>query len=424
MFSSKSASRAMNYTRRTWLPDAILAPRGWAIFIFGLALFIRLAYALAAPHIDPFLVRNPLLGDAASYDRIARTLLADGTYGEFTGQPSTFWPPLFPFVLAAIYGIFGYHFVIARVFLAVLGAALPLTVFLAIHRLGEPRVARWASLATVLYPFLIYFGAWLIAESLYFALMGLVLWLSVRLQQQLSYRSAAWLGLVIALAALAKPTILFQLPFVAIWFVCCFVSVTISQRIKLGIVTALVLVLALAPWTARNYALLGKPVLISTNGGYTFYGANNANAFGGHYENFPPRIAGLDEAQEQSEYYHLGTVWIKEHPAQFVWLAWQKFKRLLSPLSVASSPQDFAVPGSGFIYLGYSVFLLLSLAGFVLSLKRWRTFFVFYIPLLGMLISTLLFYGDTRYTLPAVPSLLLFCSLALQAAGQHAQRRV
>ncbi|HNP71193.1 MAG TPA: glycosyltransferase family 39 protein [Kouleothrix sp.] len=403
---------------------ALWSPRGWAAFVFGLALLLRCVYALAAPYADPFLARSPLLGDAASYDRIARTLLATGVYGEFAGHPSTFWPPLFPFVLAAIYGAFGYHLWLARLLLAALGAVLPLCTFLAIERLGLPRTARWASLATALYPFLIYFGAWLIAESLYFALMGLVLWLSVRLQQRPSYGGAALLGLAIGLAALAKPTILFQLPFVAIWFVCCLAGAGMSRRLALGAVAALALALALMPWTARNYALLGRPVLISTNGGYTFYGANNADAFGGHYENFPPRIAGLDEAQEQSAYYGLASSWIREHPAQFAWLVGQKFKRLVSPLSVASSPHDFAVPGSALIYLGYSLFLLLSLAGLVLSLKRWRTLFVFYIPLLGVIVSTLLFYGDARYTLPAVPSLLLFACLGAEAAVRRARRGV
>lgn len=158
--------------------------------------------------------------------------------------------------------------------------------------------------------------------------------------------------------------------------------------------------------------MFDKLVLVSTNGGYTFYGANNPHAFGGHYENFPPRIAGLNEAEEQSEYYRRAMSWIEEHPGQFAWLVTQKYKRLLSPLSVASSKEDFRIPYSWAIYGGYSLFLLAALYGLVLSLRRWREFFLLYTPILGVVTSTLLFYGDVRYSLPAVPALLFFAAMA------------
>lgn len=380
----------------------------WGFCVFSLALLLRVGYAIVAPSIDPFLIQDPLLGDAASYDRIARTLLAGGAYGEQIGQPSAFWPPLYPYVLAAIYAIFGYDLMVARVIQAIIGAVLPLTVFLAGHHLGETKLARWASLGAVVYPYLVYFGAWLVAESLFFALSGMSLWMGAKLQQRPSYRRAVFLGLLIGLAALAKPTILMQLPFMVIWFLLCLRPVRLPRRFLLGVATALVVLLTVMPWTVRNYRAFGHPVLISTNGGYTFYGANNGNAFGGHYEHFPPRIVGLSEAEEQAEFYRLGTTWISENPGQFAWLTAQKFRRLASPLSVASAEQDFYVPGSWFVYLSYSVFLLVAFYGLLVSLRRWRQFFLLYIPILGVIVSTFLFYGDARYTLPAVPSLLFF----------------
>jgi 4-amino-4-deoxy-L-arabinose transferase-like glycosyltransferase len=401
----------------------LVTRRGWAIFIFCVSLLLRVAYTLTAVKIDPFLIRDPLLGDAASYDRIARTLLAGGAYGESIGHPSAFWPPMYPFFLTAVYWAFGYQPMLARLIQAVLGAVLPLMVFLIGEQLQENRVARWASLGAALYPYLIYFGAWLIAESLYFALLSLILWTGIRLQQLPSYRKACVVGLLIGLATLAKPTILMQLPFMAIWFLFCIPSASVYKRLTIGAITALMLMLVIIPWSTRNYGLFGKFIPISTNGGYTFYGANNESAFGGHYENFPPKIKDLNEVDEQTEYYRLGTTWIKNNPGQFAWLVAQKFKRLVSPLSVASSEHDFMVPASWAIYSIYSVFLLISLYGILLSLRRWREFFLLYTPILGVMTSTLLFYGDVRYTLPTVPSLLLFGILGLNTIGSKLVRR-
>jgi 4-amino-4-deoxy-L-arabinose transferase-like glycosyltransferase len=404
-------------TRR--LPTSLATTHGWALFIFCLALLLRVCYALVATRIDPFLARDPLLGDAASYDRIARTLLAGGSYGEYIGRPSAFWPPLYPLFLAGVYGVFGHNLLVARLLQAVLGALLPLFVFLIGVALGQQRVARLASLGAALYPYAIYFGAWLISESLYFALLGLMLWYGMRLQQQPTYRRAVLFGLIIGAAVLTKPTTLFQLPFLTGWFLFCFSRRLSAARIALGAVTALSLALVLLPWSVRNYTLFGAVVIGSTNGGYTFYGANNPDAFGGHYENFPPRIAGLNEAEEQSEYYRMGLAWINQNPQQFAWVVGQKFARLVSPLSVASSKADFAVPGEALVRTVYGGFLLLALAGFVLSLRRWRDYALLYVPIGGVIVSTLLFYGDARYTLPAVPAVLIFAALALHAGFQR-----
>ncbi|MBC7261092.1 MAG: hypothetical protein H5T63_03680, partial [Chloroflexi bacterium] len=41
--------------------------------------------------------------DAAAYDRIAQNLLAGYGFASTPGQPTAFWPPLYPFFLAGLY---------------------------------------------------------------------------------------------------------------------------------------------------------------------------------------------------------------------------------------------------------------------------------------------------------------------------------
>lgn len=80
MNSSELTQHLSRLHARRWvgLLATPVATRQWALGVFLLALVLRTAYALIAPHVDPFLVSNPLLGDAASYDRVARTLLSGG----------------------------------------------------------------------------------------------------------------------------------------------------------------------------------------------------------------------------------------------------------------------------------------------------------------------------------------------------------
>ena len=111
------------------------------VIILALALAVRLSWALLAPSLDPFLKQSPLLGDAASYDRIAKSLLAGTGFTERPPEPSVFWPPLYPALLCLIYSVAGYHLEIARIVQAFLGTAVPVSFFLAALQPFGRRVA-------------------------------------------------------------------------------------------------------------------------------------------------------------------------------------------------------------------------------------------------------------------------------------------
>lgn len=388
-------------TARKWL---------WGIFLLALAL--RLVYALLAPQVDPFLKADPLHGDAASYDRIARNLLAGYGFASSPGQPTAFWPPLYPLFLAVLYRLFGYHLLWARLAQAILGAiAVAATAEAANIVLGR-RVALLTALGMALYPHLIYFGAWLIAEALYMALLGLSLWVAASLQRQPRRSGFVALGVLLGLGALAKPAGLMLLPLVALWVWIAPPARTWRDRLLACLLVLLAAAAVITPWTVRNYLVFHAWVPISTNGGYTFYGANNADAFGGHREGFPPPLKGLSEPQAERAYYRLGMEWIVHHPSDFARLTLRKLARLFSPLSVASYEHDYPLPMAGLVKGGYTAFLLLAFAGSVLLWQRWREVAIFSALIIRVLMGAAIFYGDARYTLPMVPSLVLFASAA------------
>lgn len=392
--------------------DARIA-RKWLWVIIVLALILRIVYAFLAPQIDPFLKTNPLHGDAAAYDGIARNLLAGYGFASTPGKPTAFWPPLYPFFLAGLYRLLGYQLLWARLAQAFLGAiAVGATAEAARIILGW-RVALLTALGMTLYPHLVYFGAWLIAEALYMALLGLALWVAAFLQRQERLIGFAMLGILLGLGALTKPAGLMLIPLVVLW-----VWVAPPQRPPhVRLAQSLMIVLGAAavilPWTVRNYRVFHAWVPISTNGGYTFYGANNPHAFGGHREGFPPALPGFSEPQAEQEYYRLGMEWIVHHPTDFISIAGRKLVRLFSPLSVASYEQDYPLPLAGLVRGAYTAFLGTALAGAWLLRHRWREVAIFYTLVLRVLLGAVLFYGDARYTLPMVPSLVVFASVLL-----------
>jgi len=406
-------------------PAGCLQRDRWWLAVFLLALVVRAGYATLSASVDPFLRSDPLHGDAASYDRIARNLLAGEGFGTSPGLPGGFWPPLYPFFLAGLYTAFGHSLLAARLVHALLGASAVGAVYAAARTvLGRP-VARLAGLGMALYPYLVYFGNWLISEALYLLLLALALWAMAGQQRSSSRRGLAGLGLLLGLGILAKPAALLMMPLVGVWALVAPPHGSLPPRLGRAGVVLLVTALVVSPWTVRNYRVFGAFVPVSTNGGYTFYGANNAQAFGGHREGFPPPLPGLSDPAAEDEYYRRGLDWISDHPADFARLALRKLARLFSPLSVASWETDYPLPpAAGCLVRGlYGAFLATALGGALLALRRWRAIFLFYVPMLSVLASAVLFYGDTRYTLPMVPSLLIFAGFAVSSAGERLRLR-
>ncbi len=397
---------------RCRLPRTGVATHWW-VGVFLLALALRLCYAFLAEQVDPFLHADALHGDAASYDRIARNLLAGHGFGEQPGALSTFWPPLYPLFIAGLYRICGYSLLAVRMAQAFLGAVAVVCTTIAVGSATDWRAAILTGLGMALYPPLIYFGAWLIADALYLFLLTLALAVAVHLQTQPSYLSFATLGLLLGLAALAKPAALLLVPLVVVWIWIAPPPRQAGARLAQCLVLLTLTLAIILPWTVRNHMVSGEFVLVSCNGGYTFYGANNPEAFGGHREDFPPSLPGLTQAQAEREYYQRGISWIMQQPRDFGRLVLRKLVRLLSPLSMASSESDYPLPAAELVKAIYTVFLVLALAGALHERRRWRRLAIFYALVVYVVLGAVVFYGDVRYTLPMVPALVAFASLAL-----------
>jgi 4-amino-4-deoxy-L-arabinose transferase-like glycosyltransferase len=104
------------------------------------------------------------------------------------------------------------------------------------------------------------------------------------------------------------------------------VAATGSLRVPLrhGLVVVFGVALVLAPWIWRNYRIFGELVMVSTNGGDVLYRANNPLATGTYTERGEVDLQGMAELERNRRGGELAREWIRNHPRQFLHLAFRK----------------------------------------------------------------------------------------------------
>jgi 4-amino-4-deoxy-L-arabinose transferase-like glycosyltransferase len=392
----------------------------WSWIILAIALGIRVLYVSIAPEVDPFLRNDPLHGDAGSYDRIARNLISGKGYIEWGSTPTSFWPPLYPLFLAGTYSLLGHNIDTPRYIQTFFGALTCVALYHLVKALFGRRSALLAGVGMALHPLHIFFGAWLIAETLFLFLYVLTLAIAVHATRRTSLKTLALLGIMLGLDILAKPAAILLVPFLLAWVFLSISTLSIETRILYTLITALFAVAMISPWTIRNYMVHHDFVLVSTNGGLTFYAANNPEGFGGHVESAPPPLTGVSEPEAERQYYRLAIEWIRSSPWDFLRLLPKKLLRLWSPLSVATWEAEYPLPyplGQA-VKAIYGIFLLAAFCGIVVSREQEGEVAILLLPILQVVVAALVWYGDTRYSLPMQPSLVAFAAVAVTKCAE------
>jgi SAM-dependent methyltransferase/4-amino-4-deoxy-L-arabinose transferase-like glycosyltransferase len=231
----------------------------------------------------------PLGGDPSWYFGVARNLFEGKGYvadhlvytdHPILAKPTAFWPPAYPLLLASTWKITGFSLISAKVLNAVLGTATIPFVYLLGTAIFSRKVGLVSAAVFALYPNAIAWLPLLFPESMFILLFVAALWLLVAFPPS-STRSrlltAGAFGLLTGVAALTRGQGL-VLPAVAAIF---WIS---RDGWKRGLAQALVVTLAaavlIAPWTIRNWVVLGSPVVISTNAGVSLRTGHAPDATG------------------------------------------------------------------------------------------------------------------------------------------------
>jgi 4-amino-4-deoxy-L-arabinose transferase-like glycosyltransferase len=391
---------------------------GILVAVFVLAVGLRVAYLRASGVWDA-----PPENDGIEYDKLAANLLEGQGFALDEGQPYGFRPPGFPAFVALIYAIFGRSCLAVRLVNAVLGGFTCVLVYFFTKRVWRWQTGVIASLGTAAHPLLIYLTGIIYPECLILLLVAVVFLLTSHARETRRIGEVVPLGVVSAYLVFLRPSLLLLGLAQTVWAWVTYK--TVRRRLLASAVLVLILVVSVIPWSVRNYLVFDEFVWMSTNGGVTLWASNNPLAEGGWTEPSrrtwlepePPRDLrgwpGLTETESEARFQAAGMRWIREHPADLLRLLPRKLVRAWS-LAFGNEARTMDLPAV--MRAAYALYLLVCLAGFVLSLRRWRDALTLYLPIVVLTGATLVFYGSTRQSSIMAPSLLIFAALACDRA--------
>jgi hypothetical protein len=163
--------------------------------VLAVALAVRLAFVRTAGLNLPY-------SDEREYHVLALEMQHSWAYANAAGQPVVFWPPGYPYFLAAVYRAFGQSIPAARAAQAVLGAITCILVFLIAARLLRDRRAAVLSAAfAAVYPLAVYTASTLYPAVVQTFLLACVIYLCLLAKGRPGERRISGAAIVAALSA-------------------------------------------------------------------------------------------------------------------------------------------------------------------------------------------------------------------------------
>jgi len=378
--------------------------------------------------------------DASFFDLWAQSL-AEGRQM----QPDVFFkPPLYPYLLALTYGLWG-HNLPAVFFLQTLVGIGSCLLVLAVGRcVFSPRIALGGALACALLPILPFFELQLLAETVttFLTLLALLLVLTgTRQAGTVSLGRLALAGLVLGIAALGRPNLMLLPPVLAVWLCLRRNGPGRAQASRPRWQAAAILLagaaLAISPVTLRNARVGDAFVPVCANFG--------VNLWTGHHQGSDgtsPVPVGIEWDDLQLRCRQAGA---GSPVASSGFLAREAFREiladpgraaalLLKKITVLVSAQEVRNNiGATFLAEEQGVFLLarwwpgfwllgpLAALGLWLS-RRWPRGEILWLYLVTMAVSVLPFFVNARFRTPLLPVLALFAAAGVGGLVESLRR--
>jgi hypothetical protein len=250
--------------------------------LLGLGLILLLACALTLAYAFGFRI-EPVV-DAHWYDTIGWNLAQGKGFRLDPNVPlAEDWAiavvgPAYSYFLAGIYAVFGHHIETVWILQSLLHALNALLVFLLARKtLPEAPERPWYALfAAALYGFnpdLIQIAAMLFSETLYLTVILVCAIGMASFLERPTLSTALGTSALLGFAILVRPVAL--VPFVLL-----LVLLALKKHWKWIPAAIAVAAVLIGLWTARNYSVYGRVVLLTAAGGYDLWVGNNPDSAG------------------------------------------------------------------------------------------------------------------------------------------------
>lgn len=346
-----------------------------------------------------------------------------------TTGPTALVPPLYPYLLAGAFRIFGLN--TARAALAVLSfnsicsslTCIPLY-FLTRHTLHS-RAARIAAIAWAIYPFAIYFAADRVWD---YALTSLLFTCCLLVAQRLYlYGIRTWIafGLLYGITILSNPSVVIMLPVLLL------IAIFKLRRLDRpwfakALLASLAFLAVCTPWTIRNQRVMNSLFFIRDGFSLEFYAGNNgdtheSNSAWAHPASNPVEMNKYQSEGEiayMAEKHDLAVDFVKHHPVFFAVATVRRIVRFwtgywsFSPAYLRYEPFDLPnVP--------FCLFLIFFM---VRGLRRWwrqdkQAVLPFLLALLLFPIPYYLTHSSMDYRQPIEPIMIILVTIGLFGTG-------
>jgi 4-amino-4-deoxy-L-arabinose transferase-like glycosyltransferase len=238
-FSGPSSSLPMENERDT---EQFRRAFRIALTLAVLALILRLVWG--------GFVATTVENEGSYYARVGQNLAHGRGYLGIREQGlQLIYPPLFPLLIAAQNFIGVPADIAGRLISALAGAAFVLIAFFLAYRLYGIRVARIAAIIAAIHPLLVVFGAAVLTEMTYLALIWAGVYFVFRTHDQEKFSPALTAGILFGLAYLTRPEAML-LPFISIFWLVVFAKTKRSFAIKQSLALVAIFFVLAAPYVA------------------------------------------------------------------------------------------------------------------------------------------------------------------------------
>lgn len=378
--------------------------------------------------------------DEHDYVHLAQNILQRGEFALEAGRPTSMRPPLYPVLVAGVFGVAGEgNLQAVRLAQIALSLLLIIGVYALAARLYNTRVALVAAVVVAFYPSLLLANYLVLSEVLFTLLVVLTCLAFVRLVATPSASWALATGLGVGLAALTR-SVLWPFPLLLAPLTAWSVGGPAGRRLWLAVLVVVGYAVVVGPWAARNTRLQGVPTIIDTMGGMNLRVGNYEHtpedrmwsaAFdyederlwahglatkGEHFEEWTDGQKEKRAQQKALEYMasHPGTT-LRRSAIRFAdfWGLEREFVALVRDKKY-DPPRWFAVVGAVAITVSFAAVALLAAVGVFGAPPRDLRPHAFNLLLILFICGVhSLVFAHSRYRLPLTPLLAVYASAGL-----------
>src|SRR5581483_8034221 len=364
--------------------DHVVAPRNTLLAMVVIAFVLRMLVAgfLYKEFADPY---RDYWHFGWETGRVARSIAAgQGFSSPLFGDtgPTAIMTPLYPYLLAGIFKVFGIYSTASAIVILVLNSLFSALTCIPIFGIAQTffsrKVATWSAWVWVFFPYAIYFSAgrvWVTSLAALLLTFGLLA--TVRLGPASGVRTWILYGILWGLNGLANPANLAVLPFLAVWLMYRF-RVHGWRWFPSAVLSAVIFAGVIAPWFVRNYRTFGRFMPFRDNFWYEFWAGNTGDisdlvpdwAHPSNGEGEMRKFRAMGELAYFDSKKPLVQNFIRQHPPKFLYLTGKKLVFTwtgfwsLNPKYLAGEP--FEIPNTVFC----TFLTVLMLYGLVLVFRQ------------------------------------------------------